>query len=81
MSIADDALDIAPAGAKNKAGRSPQNGSGRFERATIVLVVCVAVVAMALVILWLSSWNQDGLPDIGDPEEIAAVRALDGAGI
>ncbi len=79
MSIADDALDFVPGGAKTNLGRLPQNGFGQLLRVTIMLVVCAAVVALALVFWWLSSWNQEGLPDIGDPEEIAAVRAL-GAG-
>jgi hypothetical protein len=76
MSIADDFLDIAPVGGKNKAGRLPRKGFGQLQRVTIALVVCRAVVALALVILWLSSWSMDGLPDIGDPEEIAAVGVL-----
>jgi hypothetical protein len=80
MSIADDALDFVPGGAKTNLGRLPQKGFGHLLRVTIMLVVCIAVIAMALVFWWLSSWNQDGLPDIGDAEEIAAVRAL-GAGV
>ncbi len=80
MSIADDAVDFLPGGAKTNTGRLPRNGFGQLLRVTIMLVVCIAVIAIALVFWWLSSWNQDGLPDIGDPEEIAAVRAL-GAGV
>jgi hypothetical protein len=79
MSIVDDALYTAPVAAAKRTVRLPRPGSGQLLRVTIVLVVCCAVVAVALVLLWLSSWSMDGLPDIGGPEEIAAVRAV-GAG-
>lgn len=76
MTIADDTLDTALVGAKNNAVRLPQDGFGQLLRVAMMLIVCCAVVALAVVILWLVSWNQDGLPDIGDPQEIAAARAL-----
>ena len=43
-------------------------------RVIIVLAACVAVAATALAIWWLNSLN--GLPDIGEPFDVAAFRAL-----
>jgi hypothetical protein len=43
-------------------------------RVTRVLAICLAVAASALAIWWLTSLN--GLPDIGDPFDVAAFRAL-----
>jgi hypothetical protein len=40
---------------------------------TLVLAICFTVAASALAIWWLTSLN--GLPDIGDPFDIAAFRA------
>ena len=43
-------------------------------RITLVLTICLAVAAGALAIWWLNSLN--GLPDIGDPFDLAAYRAF-----
>jgi hypothetical protein len=43
-------------------------------RVIVVLTACVAVAATALAIWWLTSLN--GLPDIGDPFDVAALRAF-----
>ena len=43
-------------------------------RVTAVLAACVAVAATAFAIWWLNSLN--GLPDIGDPFDVAAFRAF-----
>jgi hypothetical protein len=43
-------------------------------RVTLVLTICLAVAATALVIWWLTSLN--GLPDIGDPFDVAAFRTF-----
>ena len=43
-------------------------------RVTLVLAICLAVAATALAIWWLTSLN--GLPDIGDPFDVAAFRAF-----
>jgi hypothetical protein len=43
-------------------------------RVTLVLAICLALAATALAIWWLTSLN--GLPDIGDPFDVAAFRAL-----
>jgi hypothetical protein len=43
-------------------------------RIMLVLTICLAVVATALAIWWLTSLN--GLPDIGDPFNVAAFRTF-----
>src|SRR5262249_27211127 len=43
-------------------------------RVVVVLVACAAVAATAFAIWWLNSLN--GLPDIGDPFDVAAFRAF-----
>ena len=43
-------------------------------RVVVVLAVCVAVAALVLAIWWLNSLN--GLPDIGDPFDVAAFRTF-----
>src|SRR6516165_5125077 len=43
-------------------------------RVIVVLAACIAVAAMVLAIWWLNSLN--GLPDIGDPFDVAAFRAF-----
>jgi hypothetical protein len=43
-------------------------------RATFVLAICLALAATAFAIWWLTSLN--GLPDIGDPFDVAAFRAF-----
>ena len=43
-------------------------------RVVVVLVTCVAVAATAFAVWWLNSLN--GLPDIGDPFDVAAFRAF-----
>ena len=43
-------------------------------RVVVVLAACVAVAATALAIWWVNSLN--GLPDIGDPFDVAAFRAF-----
>ena len=46
----------------------------QFLRITLVLGICVAVAASAFAIWWLTSLN--GLPDIGDPFDVAAFKAF-----
>jgi hypothetical protein len=43
-------------------------------RATFVLAICLALAATSLAIWWQTSLN--GLPDIGDPFDVAAFRAF-----
>ena len=43
-------------------------------RVTLVLAICLAVAASALAIWWLTSLN--GLPDIGDPFDVAELRSF-----
>src|SRR4051794_39852604 len=43
-------------------------------RVTLALAACAAVAATALAIWWLNSLN--GLPDIGDPFDVAEFRAF-----
>ncbi len=43
-------------------------------RVMLVLTICLAVAATALAIWWLTSLN--GLPDIGDPFDVAAFRSF-----
>ena len=43
-------------------------------RVVVVLAACVAVAATVFAIWWLNSLN--GLPDIGDPFDVAAFRAF-----
>src|SRR5215469_6913602 len=43
-------------------------------RVIVVLAACVAVAATAFAVWWLNSLN--GLPDIGDPFDVAAFRAF-----
>ena len=43
-------------------------------RVIVVLAACIAVAATALAIWWLTSLN--GLPDIGDPFDVAAFRTF-----
>jgi hypothetical protein len=43
-------------------------------RVVVVLAACVAVAATAFAIWWLNSLN--GLPDVGDPFDVAAFRAF-----
>ena len=42
----------------------------------VVLTICLAVAATVLAIWWLTSLN--GLPDIGDPFDVAAFRTFSG---
>jgi hypothetical protein len=46
----------------------------QLARVTLVLAICLAVAASAFAIWWLNSLN--GLPDIGDPFDVAAFRAF-----
>jgi hypothetical protein len=43
-------------------------------RLTLVLAICLAVAASAIAIWWLTSLN--GLPDIGDPFDVAAFKSF-----
>jgi len=46
----------------------------QLARVTLVLAICLAVAASAFAIWWLTSLN--GLPDIGEPFDVAAFRAF-----
>jgi hypothetical protein len=67
----------APAAGSGTATKMLQLLRKRFRqllRVTIVLALGLAVAATALAVWWLTSLN--GLPDIGDPFDVAAFRAL-----
>ena len=46
----------------------------QLTRVTLVLALALALAAMALALRWLTSLN--GLPDIGDPFDVAEFRAF-----
>ena len=48
--------------------------SHQFLRVMLAMAICLAVAASALALWWLTSLN--GLPDIGDPFDVAAFRAF-----
>jgi hypothetical protein len=61
-------------GKPSKAVASLRKRLRQLLRVMVVLVACIAVTATAFVVWWLNSLN--GLPDIGDPFDVAAFRAF-----
>ena len=76
MPAAEVAPDGAPAVSRtsSKLGQLLRKRLRLLARATLVLAVGLAVAATGLAIWWLTSLN--GLPDIGDPFDVAAFRAF-----
>ena len=77
MPTLDDSTAAAPAAVSVTSQKMLQLLRRRLRqlaRVTIVMAVCLASGAMALAIWWLTSLN--GLPDIGDPFDVAAFRAV-----
>jgi hypothetical protein len=71
------ALATAPSDVSGTSRKLRQLLGKRFRqllRVMFVLVVCLALAATALTIWWLTSLN--GLPDLGDPFDVAAFRAF-----
>jgi hypothetical protein len=64
----------AVSGTSQKLLQLLRNRLRQLLRVVVVLAACVAVAATALAIWWFNSLN--GLPDIGDPFDVAAFRAF-----
>jgi hypothetical protein len=68
---------VSPAAVSGTSSKTLQSLRKRFRqllRLMLVLTICLAVAAAALAIRWLTSLN--GLPDIGDPFDVAAFRTF-----
>ena len=65
---------VAVSGKPSKTVELLRNRLRQLLRVVVVLAACVAVAATAFAIWWLNSLN--GLPDIGDPFDVAAFRAF-----
>jgi hypothetical protein len=65
---------VAVSGKPSKAVELLRKRLRQLLRVIVVLAACVAVAATAFAIWWLNSLN--GLPDIGDPFDVAAFRAF-----
>ena len=77
MLIQDESPASAPAalsGTSQKLLHLLRKRLRQLARVTLVLAICLAVAAAALAIWWSTSLN--GLPDIGDPFDVAAFRAF-----
>ena len=77
MLIQDESPAPAPAavsGTSQKLLQLLRKRLRQLARVTLVLAICLAVAAAALAIWWSTSLN--GLPDIGDPFDVAAFRAF-----
>ena len=78
MPTAEEAPVVAPAATshvpKSKMRQLLLKRLRQLLRASIVLAICLVIAATALAIWWLTSLN--GLPDIGDPFDVAAFRAF-----
>ena len=65
---------VAVSGKPSKAVELLRKRLRQWLRVVVVLTACIAVAATAFAIWWLNSLN--GLPDIGDPFDVAAFRAF-----
>jgi len=65
---------VAESGTSRKTLQLLRKRLRQLLRVVVDLAACVAVAATALAIWWLNSLN--GLPDIGDPFDVAAFRAF-----
>jgi hypothetical protein len=77
MLIKQESLAPAPravSGTSSKTLQLLRKRLRQLTRVTLVLAICLAVAASAFAIWWLTSLN--GLPDIGEPFDVAAFRAL-----
>jgi hypothetical protein len=76
MPGADVALDGAPSASptSTKLRRLLRKRLRQLSRIVLVLAIGLAIAGTALAIWWLTSL--DGLPDIGDPFDVAALRAF-----
>jgi hypothetical protein len=77
MLIQDESPAPAPAavsGTSQKLLQLLRKRLRQLARVTLVLAICLAVAASAFAIWWLNSLN--GLPDIGEPFDVAAFRAF-----
>ena len=77
MPAADEAAVESPAGAEHvpkKLRQLLRKRLRQLSRLTLALAACLAAAASALAIWWVTSLN--GLPDIGDPFDVAAFRAF-----
>jgi hypothetical protein len=61
-------------GGTNKLRQLLRTRARQLVRVTVVLLICLALAAAAVTIWWLNSLN--GLPDIGDPFDVATFRGL-----
>ncbi len=73
MSTRSESL-VTVSGKPSKAVELLRKRLRQLLRVVVVLAACVAVAAAALAIWWFNSLN--GLPDIGDPFDVAAFRAF-----
>ncbi len=67
-------LALRESGASQKLLQLLRKRLRQLLRVALVLATCLAVAAAAFAIWWLTSLN--GLPDIGDPFDVAAFRAF-----
>jgi len=77
MVAADETPVVAPAApsdTSNKLRQLLRERLRQLSRVTLVLAICLALGGTALLIWWLTSLN--GLADIGDPFDVAAIRAF-----
>jgi hypothetical protein len=65
---------VAVSGKPSKMVESLRKRLRQLLRVVVVLAACLAVAASAFAIWWLNSLN--GLPDIGDPFDVAAFQAF-----
>ena len=68
---------LAPAAVSGTSQKLLQSLWGRLRqlvRVTLVLAICLVLAATALAIWWMTSLN--GLPDIGDPFDVNAIRGF-----
>ncbi len=76
MTAADVTRDGAPAASRTltKLRQLLRRRLRQLSRVVLVLAIGLAIAGTALAIWWLTSLN--GLPDIGDPFDVAAIRAF-----